>query len=69
VQKTASLRIFAAVIDFRFRSHRVSAPVQSNISRQQRRGFNDLRGHRVPNSATAFDNRRCFGLKAKIPLS
>ena len=67
--KIASLRIFAAVIDFRFQSHRVSAPLRSNVSRQQSRRFNDLQGQRVPNSATAFDNRRRIGLKAKIPLT
>jgi hypothetical protein len=37
--KIASLRIFAAVIDFRLRSHRVSEPFCSNVSRQQSRCF------------------------------
>jgi hypothetical protein len=63
--KIASLRIFAVVIDFRSRSHRVPAPLRSNVSRQQSRRFNDLKGHCVPNSATAFDNRRRISLKAK----
>jgi hypothetical protein len=67
--KIGSLRIFAAVIDFRCRSSRVSAPLRSNVSRQQSRYFNDLQEQRVPNSATAFDNRRCIGLKAKILLT
>jgi hypothetical protein len=67
--KIASLRIFAAVIDFRLRPHRLSAPLRSDVSRQQSRCFNDLQGQRVPNSATAFDNRRRIGLKAKIPLT
>ena len=67
--KIASLRIFAAVIDFRCRPHRVSAPFCSNFSRQQSRLFNDLQGLRVSNSATAFDNRRRIVLKAKIPLT
>src|SRR3984957_392964 len=67
--KTASLRIFTAAIDFRSRAHRVSAPLRSNASRQQHRGFNDLQGHRVSNSATAFDNRRRIVLKEKIPLT
>jgi hypothetical protein len=67
--KIASLRIFAAVIDFRLRPHRVSKPLRSDVSRQQRRSFNDLQGHRVANSATAFDNRRCIVLKEKIPLT
>jgi hypothetical protein len=67
--KIASLRIFAAVIDFRSRAHRVSAALQSNASRQQCRCFNDLQGHRVPNSATAFDNRPRIVLKEKILLT
>ena len=67
--KIASLRIFAAVIDFRSRAHRVSAALQSNASRQQCRCFNDLQGQRVSNSATAFDNRLRFRLKAKILLT
>ena len=67
--KIASLRIFAAVIDFRFRSRRASMPFCSNVSRQQCRCFNDLQGHRVANSATAFDNRRRMALKAKILLT
>ena len=67
--KITSLRIFAAVIDFRLRPHRLSAPLRPDVSRQQSRSFNDLQGQRVPNSATAFDNRRCIGLKAKIPLT
>jgi len=65
----ASLRIFSAVIDFRLRSHRVSKQLRPNVSRQQRRCFNDLQGHRVPNSATAFDNRPGIVLKTKIPLT
>jgi hypothetical protein len=64
--KIASLRIFAAVIVFRLRAHRVSKPLRSYVSRQQSRCFNDLQGQRVPNSATAFDNRRRIRLKAKI---
>ena len=67
--KIASLRIFAAVIDFRHRSHRVSTPLRSNVSLQESRCLNDLRGQRVPNSATAFDNRRRIVLKANIPLT
>jgi hypothetical protein len=47
----------------------MSKPLRSNVSRQQSRGFNDLQGHRVPNSATAFDNRRSIVLKEKIPLT
>ena len=43
--------------------------LRSNVSRQQARCFNDLGGHRVPNSATAFDNRSRIVLKEKIPLS
>jgi hypothetical protein len=69
VQKIASLRIFAAVIDFRLRPHRVPAPFCSNVSRQQSRCFNDLQGQRVPNSATSFDNGRYIVLKAKILLT
>ena len=68
-EKIASLRIFAGLIDFRFWSHRVSTALRSNVSRQQSRCFNDLQGQRVPNSATAFDNRRRIRLKAKIPLT
>ena len=67
--KIAFLRIFATVIDFRSRAHRVSAALRSNVSRQQSRCFNDLQGRRVPNSATAFDNRRRIVLKEKIPLT
>ena len=44
-------------------------PLRSNVSRQQRRCFNDLQAQRVPNSATAFDNRRRIVLKEKIPLT
>ena len=44
-------------------------PSRSNVSRQQIRGFNDLQGHRVPNSATAFDKCRRMVLKEKIPLT
>jgi hypothetical protein len=65
----ASLRIFAGLIDFLLRWHRVSTALRSNVSRQQSRCFNDLQGQRVPNSATAFDNRRRIRLKAKIPLT
>src|SRR5580700_3823201 len=61
--KNAFLRIFAAVIDFRLRAHRVSEPLPSIVSRRQSRSFNDLQGHRVPNSATAFDNGRSIVLK------
>ena len=57
------------LIDFRFRSHRVSKPLRSDVSRQQSRCFNDLRGHHVSNSATAFDNRPRIVLKEKIPLT
>ena len=68
--KFASLRIFSASqIDFRLRWPRVSKPLRSNVSRQQCRCFNDLQGHRVANSATAFDNGRRIVLKEKIPLS
>jgi hypothetical protein len=67
--KIASLRIFAAVIDFRLRSHYLSTALRANISRQQSRNFNNLQGHRVPNSATAFDNRRRIRLKPKISLT
>ena len=67
--RIASLRIFAAVIDFWLRSQRVSTPIRSNVSRQQRRRFNDLQGRCVPNSATAFDNRPRMVLKEKIPLT
>ena len=67
--KIASLRIFALAIDFRLRPHRTSKRFRPNVSRQQSRCFNDLQGQRVPNSATAFDNRRRIGLKAKIPLT
>jgi hypothetical protein len=68
--KIVSLRIFAAaVIDFRLRPHPASKPFCSNVSRQHCRCFNDLQGHRVPDSATAFDNRRRIGLKANIPLT
>jgi hypothetical protein len=63
--KNASLRIFAAVIDLRLLPRRVSTPLRANVSRQQCRSFNDLQGLRVPNSATAFDNRRRIGLKPK----
>jgi hypothetical protein len=64
------LRIFSAVlIDFRLRAPRVSKPLRSNVSRQEYRSFNALQGRRVPNSATAFDNRRRIVLKEKIPLS
>jgi hypothetical protein len=63
--KIASLRIFAAVIDFRLRPRRVSTPFCSNVSRQQSRCCNDLRGLTSLNSATAFDNRRRIRLKAK----
>jgi hypothetical protein len=58
-----------SLIDFRFRSYRVSKPLRPDVSRQQSRCFNDLQGSRVPNSGTAFDNRRCFRLKEKIPLT
>jgi hypothetical protein len=67
--KIASLRIFAGLIDFRLRSHRLSTPLRSIVSRQQSRRFNDLQGHRVPNSATAFDNLLSIRLKAKILLT
>jgi hypothetical protein len=67
--KIASLRIFAAVIDFRLPLHPALKPFCSNVSRQHRRCFNDLQGQRVSNSATAFDNRRRIGLKAKILLT
>ena len=67
--KIAPLRIFAAVLDFRLQAHRVPTPLRFDVSRQQSRCFNDLQGHRVANSATAFDNRRCIRLKAKIPLT
>ena len=67
--KIASLRIFATVIDFRFRSHRAAAPLRFDVSRQQGRRFNDLQGVCVPTSVTAFDNRRRIGLKRKILLT
>jgi hypothetical protein len=63
--KIASLRIFAAVIDFRLRRHRLSAPLRSDVSWQQSRCFNDLQCLTSPASATAFDNRRRISLKAK----
>ena len=47
----------------------MSAPLRSDVSRQQSRLFNDLQGHRVPNSATAFDKCRRIVLKEKIPLT
>jgi hypothetical protein len=43
--------------------------VAIRFSRQQGRRFNDLQGVCVPNSATAFDNRRRIGLKRKILLT
>ena len=67
--KIASLRIFAVVIDFRLRSHRVSTPLRSNVSRQQSRCFNDLQCITPAASATAFDNRHRIVLKAKILLT
>jgi hypothetical protein len=67
--KIASLRIFAAVIDFWLRSHYLSKPFSSNVSRQQSRCFNDLQCLTSPTSATVFDNRRRIVLKAKIPLT
>ena len=67
--KIASLRIFAAVIDFRLRPPHASRPLRSNVSRQQSRYLNDLQGHHVPNSATAFDIRRHIVLKEKILLT
>src|SRR6202140_732884 len=67
--KKTSLRIFAGLIDFRLRQHPAWTPFCSNVSRQQGRCINDLQGQRVPNSATAFDNRRRIVLKAKIPLT
>jgi hypothetical protein len=57
------------LIDFRLRSRRASKPLRSDVSRQQRCRFNDLQGHRVPNSATTFDKCRRIVLKEKIPLS
>ena len=60
---------FPRLIDFRLRSHHVTTPLRSDVSRQQSRCINDLQGQRVPNSATAFDNHRRFSLKAKIPLT
>src|SRR6202023_4078674 len=66
--KIASLRILAAVIDFRLQAHRVQTPLRFDVSRQQSRCFNDLQRQRVPNAATAFENRRRMGLKEKIPL-
>jgi hypothetical protein len=53
------------LIDFRFRSRHVSTALRCNVSRQQSCCFNDLQGQRVPNSATAFDNRCRIRLKAK----
>ena len=47
----------------------VRRAVHPNVSRQRGRRFNDLQGPRVPNSATAFDNRRRMVLKEKIPLT
>jgi hypothetical protein len=43
--------------------------LRSNVSRQQRRCFDDLQEQRVPNLATAFDNRRGIVLKAGISLT
>jgi hypothetical protein len=57
------------LIDFRFRSPRVSTPLRSNASRQQIRRFNDLQGLTSPHFTTAFDNRRDIVLKANIPLT
>jgi hypothetical protein len=57
------------LIDFRFRSHRLSASLRSNISRQQSRRINNLQCLTAPAPATAFDNRRRIGLKRKIPLT
>jgi hypothetical protein len=43
--KIASCESFPRLlIDFRFRPHRVSKPLRSNVSRQQSRRFNDLQG-------------------------
>ena len=52
-------------IDFRLRSHRVSKPLRSNVSRQQGRCINDLQGLTSSNSATAFDIRPYIRLKPK----
>jgi hypothetical protein len=58
-----------SLLDFRLRSHNLSTPFRSHISRQQSRCLNDLQGHCVPNSATAFDNCRRMVLKENIPLT
>ena len=57
------------LIDFRFWSHRLSASLRSNVSRQQSRRINNLQCLTAPAPATAFDNRRRIGLKRKIPLT
>ena len=44
------------------------SPLHEELPKQSR-CFNDLQRHRVPNSATAFDNRRRIRLKTKIPLT
>jgi hypothetical protein len=67
--KIASLRIFAAVIDFRLRPHYLSKPFSSDVSRQQSRRFNDLQCETPSTSATAFDNRGRIVLKRKILLT
>jgi hypothetical protein len=69
MQKSPFANLFRSQIDLRFGSHRVSTALRADVSRQQSRCFNDLRGPRVPNSATAFDNRHRMVLKEKIPLS
>jgi hypothetical protein len=61
--------LFRFLIDFRLRPHRVSKPLRANVSRQQRRGVNDLQGLTSRTSASAFDNRRRIGLKQKILLT
>src|SRR5579862_1983410 len=68
--KNRLLRIFSAASDrFSVAATSCVEALRSNFSRQQGRCFNDLQGHRVPNSATAFDNRPRIVLKEKIPLT
>jgi hypothetical protein len=54
-----------SLIDFQLRSYRVSNPLRSDVSRQQRRRFNDLQRLTSPRFTTAFDNHRRMVLKEK----
>jgi hypothetical protein len=67
-ERSCKNRILAnlfGLIDFRLWSLRASTALRFDISRQQCHYFNDLQRLRSLNSATAFDNRRRIGLKAK----